>query len=294
MVDFNNIDDLSDRELKWAYWWVHHKQQVKAGILLAVIVLLVALYGYNGWLLFKYLSTTPQHNQVLTELSHPLINYVKIKRLQSPRQLSVGEVSVINSGEDTIDIVVPVENLNSKWWLKEVEYRFVIGGEVTPISFASIMPRQKLYLYYFNFDKDKYKGGAVKLEVVRQKWQRIKGDRLVEISKFNFNSLLRAENVKFVPAEGERAPVVRFDLVNESPYNFWQVKAQVIARQGKRIKGFYVTGIREVDAGARLPVIINWHQQLPQFIVPEVLIIADYLSTDNIRSYPDINNNLGL
>ncbi len=294
MVDFNNIDDLSDRELKWAYWWVHHKQQVKAGVLLTVIISLVALYGYNGWLLFKYLSTTPQHNQVLAELSRPFIDYTKIRRLQSPRQLSVGEVSVINSGEDSVDIVVLVENLNNKWWLKEVEYRFVIGGEATPTSFASIMPRQKLYLYYFNFDKDKYKDGTVRLEIIRQKWRRIRGDKLIEISRFDFDSLLRVENVKFVPAEGERASVVQFDLVNESPYNFWQVEAQVVARQGKKIKGFYVTGIREVDAGARLPIIINWHQKLPPFVVPEVLVVADYLSTDNIRSYPDINNNLGL
>ncbi len=290
MVDFNNIDDLSDRELKWAYWWVHHKQQVKAAAVLFVIVLLVILYGYNGWLLFRYLSTTPQYDQVLVELSHPFINYAQIRRLQSPRQLSVGEVSVVDSGENRVDLIVPVENLNNKWWLKKVEYRFIVGSEITPVSSATIMPRQKLYLYYFNFDKKKYKRGAVKLEVVRQKWQRIKGDRLVEITKLDFNSLLRAENVKFIPAEGERAPVVRFDLVNESPYNFWQVDAQVIVRQGKRIKGFYVTGIKEVDAGARLPIIINWHQQLPSFVVPEVLVITDYLSAENIKSYPDIND----
>lgn len=293
MVDFNNIDDLSDRELKWAYWWVHHKQKVRAGALLVAISLLVALYGYNGWLLFKYLSTTSQYQQILVDLSNSFINYSQVRRLQSPRQLSIGKLSVINNGDDSIDIIVPVENLNKKWWLKEIEYRFVVGSEVTPSSFATIMPRQKMYLYYFNFDEKKYSGGPIKLEIVRQRWQRIRGEKLVEIAKFNFDFLLRAENVRFIPANNGQAPIVQFDLVNDSPYNFWQVNTQVIVRQGKKIKGFYVTGIEEVDAGARIPVIINWHQTLPQFVVPEVLVIADYLNISNIRSYPDIND-LGL
>lgn len=286
MVDFNNINDLSDSELKWGYWWAVHKHQVKAAGLLLVIVMLAGLYIFNGVKLFNYFATAKQHSQMLTDLTTPLIDYAKIRRKQAPRALLVKEPIVINR-EGKVDIIAMAENLNSKWWLEEIVYQFAIDGELTPEESTFFMPREKKFVYALNFPLDAKRSPEVRLIIKREKWQRIKGDKLEELKELDFSKLIRAEDIRFIPARLGDFPQVQFVAVNDSPLNFWQVEAQIVIRQGGKIRGFYVTGIDNFITGARRPIVINWYDKLSLFSSPEIIMSVNYLDPDNIKPYSE-------
>ncbi len=286
MVDFNNIDDLSDKELKWGYWWAVHKHQVKAAGLLLVMVGLAGLYIFNGVKLFNYFATAKQHSQMLSDLTTPLIDYAKIRRKQAPRALLVKEPIVIPR-EGKVDIIALAENLNSRWWLEEIVYQFAVAGELTPETSTFFMPREKKYVYALNLPSEIKNPSEVRLIIKREKWKRIKGEKLEELKELDFGKLVRADDIRFVPARLGDFPQVKFVAVNDSPLNFWQVEAQITIRQSGKIRGFYVTGIDNLITGSRRPIVINWYDKLPLFSSPEVIMSVNYLDPNNIKPYSE-------
>jgi len=287
------IPDVSEKQLKFGYWWLSNRLKVRALALLGVYILLGILYLYLGYQFFSYFRSSDEYQATLSELSQDYINYTDIHRLTAPRPLIVESVQVIQNRSALTDLVVKVRNPNGRWWLKDLEYGFTYGSTRTEMSHISFLPGETKYLYAFGVTGVPT-GAYTQVALGKHVWQRVKDSTQLSLSNNWIAPEFAAENISYVKhATGQVFSIVQFDLDNFSPYNLWNVDVQVALLSGSKVVGFNTISLENVESGEVRPVELVWNENVPTGVQPEVIISADTLSDSNIRISSDTFSQTG-
>jgi len=276
---------LTNKELSVSYWWVTHRLQLRMLFFVLVCLALLAVYINAGWQLYRYISSTPQHRLMLFELTTNNIDYERIRNDTAPLPLTIGQT--LASGDlSGYDLSTLVENPNSRWWLKEIEYYYILGTETTEPRVTSVLPGDKKYLIHFQLSENTQVASA-RLFIKRQLWQRVRETSQLDKNNRWLRPNVIAENIKY-DSTNPAAKQTRFsfELNNVSPHNFWAVECQLLVWQGSRLVGIYSLMVNDLRSNEKRLVEISWPQSFITGLRTEVLVFPDSLSENNIRLVP--------
>ncbi|MFA6603763.1 MAG: hypothetical protein WCT10_02880 [Patescibacteria group bacterium] len=275
---------LTEDQLKWGYWWVTHKVQVRKIFAIALVVLDVALVGYGsfGFIDWFFLSGA-RERQEIGLLAETVTDFPYFHARFAPRELAIEGTSVLEAGEGSYDLATRVANPNPQWWAN-FNYQFLSGSEpLGALQRGYILPGEVKYLSGLGTKAASFPSGA-EVAITDLVWHRV-NNHIVRPdyavwSAARLNFLL--SDIKFqAPDPSDQLKVSRasFTLKNDSGYGYWKVGFFVALLRGEQVVAANYVTVSELRAGDVRPVEASWFSDLPPVdrveITPEVNLFDD-------------------
>ena len=271
-------EQLTEKQIKWGYWWVSHKLQLKVlltvviGIVAAILVV-YAIYGFADWF---YGSGVIERAQIGQMASAPT-GYDIIQKKNAPRMLDIDSPEVLVSGSGSYDIFTTIINPNTDWWM-EIEWHFSAGDiSMSETRRTTILPNGTQSLVQLGFKSEAQPVG-VDLVIDNMFWRRLDKHRVRPDyqtwagERLNF----QIDDVGFKPpAADDRLSVSRatFNVVNLTGYSYWRIGFFVTLWGRSKIVGVNYVTVSELIAGETRPVDASWFTSLP--LVTRVEVTPD-------------------
>ncbi|HLC63775.1 MAG TPA: hypothetical protein VJK25_00295 [Patescibacteria group bacterium] len=273
------IDDLSDKELKWGYWFVANQDKIrKIGlgllILVCILIWISPIYG-----LVLYLAQFSQEQQIFDGLARQEINFADFIAENHPEALRFSEPQIIYTGGNKYDFVAQVTNPNPDRGVTKLAYRFAAGNFYGPASIISLLPGQTAYLTSLANESPVRLSGAA-LEIIKLEWQGLRA-RLDSLE-----NPLELAGTTYGTVDNNSRFRVNFTATNISLKNYWQVDFQGILFSGSNIVGVNQISLAEFLAGESREVEISWFEGLPRVSRVEVIPLVDVYDQDNFFEIP--------
>jgi hypothetical protein len=273
--------DLTEKQLKFADWYVKHKTLLRKVLIGFLIALGVIFWGYGLYgLVNYYFIEGPKFSEALKELSRPIDFEAARLRLQ-PKSLEAGSVSVLSAGKEKYDLLVKIFNSNPDWYL-EFDYNFVADGERSPQRKGFVLPEEEKFLLGLGTEA-RTKPRQTGLEINNLKWQRIDAHKIPNYASWRDERLnFVFENVKFLPAVIRDSITVSrasFVVKNLTAYGFWDVGLNILLYRGSSVAAVNYVTLEEFISGQNRPVEVSWFDSLPPItevkVAPEVNIFDE-------------------
>src|SRR3989338_8406270 len=209
------IDNVSEGQLKFGYWLVTHKNQLKDWLkyfLIGLNSLLWLLVFYN---LTVYLIGLPQDRQIVESIASQAVDFQGFMARNKTQPLQVSDVQLIYTGNNRYDFVVPVANPNLTRGMVKLVYQFTAGSYVTPTATAVLLPAEHNYLTSLaNVSPTRLNNASLK--IISQTWERLwnKVNYPRPVAVVSETAILN--DVKFSRL------AVDFKVKNASFNNFWE------------------------------------------------------------------------
>lgn len=257
-----NSDNVTEKQIKWSYWWLNNIDKFKLFGLTVVATLIAALWLY----VFYSLVMTAIDWQ--NELSYKNIldrqTKYRITDVTAPQPLVFGQISILNAGQQKYDIVVPVKNDNQDWMIASLKYFISYNdGATTTLKEINIEPAKHSYLTEFSIISEQ-KPYNVNLEIVNQKWRRVSAVKTVP-NDFLLETVSIGVDGNGI---GQRAEV---DVTNNSLVNYWELKWLAVAYSGYQPVAAQEVTTEEFLALAKRRIYFNWSNRLPKIERVEVV-----------------------
>ena len=265
-------DELSDRQLKWGYWWVRHRAAVRRAVEVVLSLIALVLCGYALWQVTDWLANRQAEEEALAQIVNRELNIEAYRMTNAPLALEIGTVTAVPTSRGLYDLVAAVKNPNIKWAISELPFTFTADGQ-TAVGSAYFLPLEEKYLVKLGVPL-RVKPRQVALTFDKISWQRIKEPGELLIPTFDTSD----EEVEQVTPDDAGAPSgtrLRFNLTNTSPYSYWQVKITVVLTR---------TGSIQAVGQQTITYVISQSTREVKFYWPETVITAD-----NLIIRPEVN-----
>jgi len=266
-------NELSEKQLKWGYWWVQNKIMVRKVFTVVLGVIGFSLFAYGAWGFADwFLGSGVRERAGVALLTQNLTDYGYFREVSQPQPIVTQQAQVLSSGEGRYDLIAKVSNPNQRWWL-EFDYRFAGAGLPDEVRTAYILPVDTRYVYQLGIESEQRP--AVSFEVLEVRWRRVDGHQVrpdyLSWSEERLNFLI--EEPEFMPPErGAALPISRvmFTVTNDSGFSYVAAPFFVTLFSGSRVVGvnrvvatrFMAGEIREIEA--------SWFNELPSVTRVEV------------------------
>jgi hypothetical protein len=272
-------EGLGEKELRWSYWWVNHRDDLrKRGIALFAVVDLVLL-GIGIWGFVDYLALSGvQEERNIRQMASA---GRKIGAGEQVREISLSEPLVFSATGDRYDLLAPVENPNLNYAI-ELHYRFVIGETETPLRKGFVLPGQSKFLAEIGVQPVERPSGAnVTLKVEKRLFRHLDAHEVRDFEAFTASHLdIEAVDQVFTPAvPGATVPVSKtaFVLENRTAYSYYDVDLLVLLYRGDSIVAATRYQLDRLRGAEKRPIELFWYQSLPQVtafkVVPDINIL---------------------
>jgi len=268
------VGGLTGQQLGWSLWWVNHRVQVIRlgfGVFIAFDALLLGagLWGFTDWLAIGGIKEE-QAIRMMTRADYGQVPGVTLEEVQ------IAAPVVLQGAKGKIDVLIPVENRNARFWAG-LRYRLIVGGVEQPIKDAFVLPNQAKYLSELGISAEN--GSSVELKVERRVWHRALTGGIDQQAFADARLKVAAENAVFKPSDPlATAPVASaaFTLTNDSAFGYYDVGLLTLLFRGEAVVGANRVTVDRLLPGERKPMEIFWYQSLPQVtkveVIPEINI----------------------
>jgi hypothetical protein len=241
--------------MKIQYWFIMHRVRLRRlGVLLLMIFdILIVLLGVTGWIM--YFGSQAEFNKMLSKMG----NQPLIFKQDKPRPLVIKEISALSEGADKYDLIALVKNVNTQWYIKNINYQFVVDGETVDSGSTFVLAGQEKVISKFGISLSQQPiSVALTFEENDVTWSRAKTD--IEMGAILPNFAI--DNVVWMPIVDQKlAPFSRLtaQITNKSVYNFWSVGfyALVLDAGGSIVGASYTTWDNAFE-GEQHQLIISW------------------------------------
>lgn len=266
--DIDDFDNLSDKELKFGYWFTAHRVKIYQGLLIALIVFDVLLGGYNLFRWGEYAFVGFWADQRLRqEIARPLINYALLKEHFSAQPLTV-IANYFFPGASKADAAAMVKNSNANFLIK-FDYRFLVGNAPTPWRQGFLLPGEEKPIAELGIANGALAASAT-LDLQNLSWQRISKHQIKDLANF------MTERLNFKTDEVDiDGGTLSFSITNHSNFNYYQPRFVILLDSGGRVSGIEQVFFNEFLAGEKKTV--------------EIVLSGSYPSITSISVRPDIN-----
>lgn len=265
--------DLTDRQLKWSYWYVTHKLSLRRAWMIFLAFIAVLVWAYVVWQLIVFAMTykTIQQNiQTILFTSDASLSAIEKAAPQPP---SVSDMTVMGAG-NKYDYLVEFSNLNTDW-LAKFKYRFTTPSSTeNDFRHGFALPGDQKYL----MDLSKSSPQA-SLEIKDLTWQKVNNFDFTKEKMMRFV----IDNIEIFKAIKSSDPTkVAFTVKNDSAYGYWQVDLQSLLLSGGNVVGVNHVVLNSLKAGENREVEIFWNDAVSNFDSVDVIINLDIFDADNI------------
>lgn len=266
--DIDDLDNLSEKELKFGYWFTAHRVKIYQGLLVALIVFDVLLGGYNLFRWGEYVAVGFWADQRLRqEIARPLINYSLLKEHFSAKPMSV-TANYFFPGVTKADAAAMVKNPNVDF-LVEFDYRFLVNNAPTPWRKGFLLPGEGKPIVEFGIDSGALANGAT-LDLQNLAWQRISNHQVKDLAGF------MAERLNFKTDEmSAEGGVLSFNIVNQSNFNYYQPRFMILLDSNGNVSGVEQAVFGEFLAGEKKSV--------------TMFLLGSHSAITSVSVRPDIN-----
>ena len=279
---------ISQEELNRGYFFITHKLLIKKIVFILTILIFVIFYGV---LIFKAINyfRGAGFSASARQIQQSNFDWRAYHSANAPQDIETSKVSFISLGDRRYNIVALVENSNTDWTVKSLDYHFVSQGEATPIKTAFINPAETRLLSLTAYESDK----AIRnpeLVISNIDWYRIYSS-FPEIN-------LEISNIKFQAASRETVDEVTIDLpsrvswqaFNDSVYNFWEIDWQIALYNGNTLVAINELKAKDFVALETRNLETVWLNRLARVTRASVFPILNKLDKDifkNVYADPD-------
>ncbi|EKE01823.1 MAG: hypothetical protein ACD_21C00042G0002 [uncultured bacterium] len=276
----NNIyNNLSEKELKYSYWYVTHRVFLrKLGILiLAVAVGALLIYGVvliSGY----YINDTGDTKALADRLSQDKFNLALLAESNKPKELVVGETQVLRGNKGNVDFVTKVLNPNVQWAVESIDYYYINGEEKTDIETSYVLPEQTKYLLHFNYPSISI-GFSPRLVVEKVNWKKVVDFAAMQekFVDFDVQNVTLTTLIKPTAIEPDSITNISFDVFNKSAYSFWEPRFIVLFERGGQLIAVAETQLSSLASNEKKTESLNLFQTLPAAttttIIPDINIL---------------------
>lgn len=274
---------MTEKQLKWAYWWVRNKvriRQVFTAILGIFAFSLVAYAGF-GFLDWFFVSGVRERANLAQTIATgtPLATW----RDYGAKQVVLFDSPVIlSAGEGRYDIFSRATNPNDEWMV-EFDYRFDAGGVSIQAKPGFLLPGETKNLHALGVKSDS-RPSSPEIEITNLRWNRIDPHlarpdyRTWSVSRLD----LRIVDAEYTPPDpSDMLPISRadFTIENHTAFSYYTVGFFVSLFSGQKIAGVNYVTISELRAGEQRSVEATWFNSLPNVtrveVEPEVNILDE-------------------
>jgi len=270
----NNIyNNLSDQELKAGYWYVRHRVLLRQIGIMVLFVMAggLLLYGVFGLLNF-YVVKAPEHQVLEKELAAPKMNYAILAELNRAKGLQVLETKVFKVEQGVYDLYSRVVNPNSQWVVTGMEYYYLMGDQKSEVQTDFILPGQTKNLFLLNHETTEYPGQA-DIIIENITWKKINDYQAWSNKVLNFSY----ENIEVDSGSQKESTQVSFDLINRSPYNFWEPSFDLFFMRNDQVVGVSQVVLDEFLSGEKrsekMVVFRSFPRGVDLMIMPDINIL---------------------
>jgi|GEM_PF-4733643 len=254
-------NNLAEKKLKFSYFLVRHKllsKKILIGFLISFNFVVYPILIYNFTL---YLHRSKEIEKIMIELNERNIEFDVIRKATAPLAPEIISTQAISVGEGKFDLICLVYNPNRNWFIKSLNYKFVLaGGFESKVYNTFILPEEDKFLISFG-EKINSRTDQLSCEILQVNWQRMAANqhKLLNISEaFSF------QNIEHVTALIDNGGAIsRFSFINSTVYNFWQIDFLVLLYEGDRVVGIEKTKIEKVISGEKREIKIIWLNSPP-------------------------------
>lgn len=273
-------DELSDKQLKFGYWFVTNKLFLEKVLIVIFIVFNIFLITYNIFLLVTNLGVEAQkYAKLQVDVYQPIESLKVVRDAQLPNEVQVSGLETYSRGQN-FDLVANVVNPNVKWFA-DFNYQFITGSGATELKQGFIFPGESKRLIDLNVEGGNTVANVVISDVV---WTRKNDYDKFYRERFVFD----IQNIKIIePQEldiGDKLPVSRvsFEVKNVSAYNYRDVIFQIYLYSGANIVAVDTALAETLYSSESRILEATWYSRLPKIsnvdVVPEINIF-------NYKSY---------
>lgn len=266
------LDNITDRQLKWGYWWVLHRAMLHRLTVIVLSLVSFVFCGYALWQVTDWLANRQAEEEALRQLVSQNVNVEDYRRANSPNPLEVQTITAVPAARGLYDLVAVVKNPNLKWAIIDAGVTFTADGQATDGE-AFFLPLEEKYLVKLGVAL-RTKPQQLQLTFENIKWRRIKDLTELQVPSFNISEQ-NIEQVQPAEATSPTATKLTFQMENDSNFSFWQVGVTAILSRGGSIQAVGQQFIANVVSKSTRQIEFYW---------PESVIVAD-----NLIIKPEVN-----
>lgn len=274
----SSIEEISEKQLKYGYWFVTHKAQLAFLLRLSLIIASVALYGYAlVRLTIIYAFEQEEYTQSFSTVFADYINIAGVHEASRILDLQVESRDVLPAGSGKVDIVARVRNPNTKWALQSFQYRFALGTKVYDAQPAFLLPGEEKFLLLLNVEGQA--AGTPQLFIDNPEWKRVVQYEEWGPARLKFTIKEKQFTAARQSEIGGQLPLSEASavLVNDTAYNYANVTVQFGLYSGNRLVGVNQVPLPDFLSGSSRPISARWTNNLPPVttvdLIPSVLIL---------------------
>lgn len=261
------------KKLKIALWFVTHKEIIRRGLIMLLVLLDIFFVVFVFTRFESYLLGAGEEERMLEQMGQQTINYEDWYQKNQPLPLEIIAQTAVSSGRQNYDFIALVKNPNEKWLVSSLEYKFKWDSGESSVAESFILPEEQKYLIAFG-EKSTSAPKSVELEFQNLAWKRVTPKlNLPEIKK----DVFKISEVEFMPKGVVPINRANFRVKNNSIFNFWTVNFNVILYQGNKIVGANSASLRQFLSGQTREVEVSWTETLPSVtnvvVDPEINIL---------------------
>jgi len=256
--------NLTDKQLKYSYWYLLHKKEIKKVGLIILIVLDVILVLWALFGLVKFLTNYSELNELTDTPSY--IDWNTYREENKPQELIISTTRAIKTTEGKTDIGVLLSNVNTEWGVRKLVYQFVLpGGQVTSEQETFFLPNEEKYLLALGVNSI---GTTASLQIIDRNWERVRPED-------NIYSMVNISNETFTPAsriEGQDlGGQASWTVDNNSSFSFYDPGFIVVLYSGSREVAFNYMRLSSLDSLTSRELSVSWGHSLPNVTAIKVM-----------------------
>lgn len=278
--DASREGQLEEDRLKWGYWWVTHKVQVRRASIIALIVVDLLLVGYGAFgFVDWFLLSGVRERANIASMSQEYTDYASLRQKFAARDLAVEPAMVLGSGQDSFDTLARVTNPNAQWRV-EFDYHFDVGGSSTATKHAYVLPGDSRWLHALG-QKSEVRPSSAQLAIENVNWKRVD----LHMTRPDYATWagqrldIRTSDVSYVgpqPQDPVAVSKAKFTVTNATGFGYFNVGFVVVLYSGSRITGVNRVAVSDLRAGEVKQVEASWFVDMPTAskveVTPEINI----------------------
>ncbi|OQX70957.1 hypothetical protein B6D52_03020 [Candidatus Parcubacteria bacterium 4484_255] len=271
------MTDLTDKQLRYAKWYLRHKNRIRNAFILALVLLDVALITIIIFQTFLYFNLKEEHLKNMQGLAENRIDFLALHEHFSPQPIVTDSLTVIrpDSTKSQYDFVITVFNPNPDWRV-DIEYYFSSGESETSSKLGFINPGEKKYLFVLG-EQMNSEISDVQFLISSISWRRVRQPQKDFLSILN-QLTIEDISLKYLQAENESLilPQISFKAKNNSVYDFWEARFVIALESNLSLVGLNVLSTDSWRANEEKNLSFVW-PLIPKFthikIKPEIDVL---------------------